>query len=142
MDHIQLIAYGAIGVGAILLAVAMGLFVSARHRASRDRLELDLFAKRWRVYATVANTMDTIISNQDLALGDHQEFHHGIAGHEFLFRSDVIEFIEEMARRFDEIRSGTPDTDPAAKKNALEWCHAKKGMLRPLFGRYMDLSKQ
>ena len=146
----QIAALAAVGLGGFLLAVSLGLWLSRSNPAGRDRLRLDLFDRRWRVYANVVNSISRALDNEAVSQTEMREFNRGVAGNEFLFQQDVAEFVDELARQLTQLlidgeakidETAAPQTTDGAQRRAfaLRWLELNEVRVRALFAPYLDL---
>jgi hypothetical protein len=86
-------------IATFCLSVAVGFVAWLQWRVARNKLRLDLFDRRWKIYAATSNFVDAI-NNDPTNVGSYlNDFNAGTSNAEFLFDSDVIEYIKQIRRR-------------------------------------------
>jgi len=148
-------------LGPSLVAVVVGFvagYVAYRQfRASRDKLRLDLFEKRYAVYQEVRKVLATTLQEGTVTYDDVTSFYRKVHGSEFLFGSEVEAFIERVREKLNNLayhegqirafNDGTLQNEAqyqksvdAAYNRTLEVQHLLMTESRPIFENYLSFS--
>jgi len=73
-------------------------------RLAQHRFRLDLFDRRYRVYEATGKFVSSIFSKADFDDAQLVEFYRGTGDAEFLFDSDVINYLNEVKSRSLDMR--------------------------------------
>lgn len=68
-------------------------------RLGREKLKLDLFEKRFSVFATTRKFLARLSATRSLPVEEVFQFRVAVAETVFLFDSDITDYLEEMAKR-------------------------------------------
>ncbi len=81
------------------LIAAFAAYVAYRqHRLGKEKFKLDLFEKRYRVFAATRLLLTHVLQNGNVTLPELFEYRAGIGEASFLFSSDLVEYLEEIYR--------------------------------------------
>ncbi len=80
----------------VLLAVGGVYIAYQQFRLGRERLKLDLFEKRFAVFAAVRRFLSAIAAEGKFQMEQLFEYRRSVAEASFLFESDITTFIEEI----------------------------------------------
>ena len=106
----------------LLALVLIGTLIAWRqHKTARDRLRFELFEKRFAVFEALMQFMTTISVKKSMADEDLYRFLARAQAREFLFGSDVTEYLDDIktkAKRIDylQLHQGDPDLAIEDKK--------------------------
>ena len=78
------------------LSVAVGLVAWAQWRVARNKLRLDLFDRRWKIYEATSKFVDAINNDPEHVYSYRNDFNAGTSNADFLFDSDVVNYIQEI----------------------------------------------
>ena len=83
----------------LFLSTAVVVIALQQWRVADNKLRLDLFDRRYKVYDTTRKFLAIII--RDATFTDSQlfEFYGGTSDAEFLFRADVVEYLSKIRNR-------------------------------------------
>jgi hypothetical protein len=96
--HIDYIAT-LLPIATFALSLAVGFVTWAQLRVARNKLRLDLFDRRWRVFEATSKFVNAI-SNDPRNVGSYlNDFKSGTSNAEFLFDSDVVDYIKLVRER-------------------------------------------
>lgn len=135
-----------------VLTAAISTWVAwQQHKATRSKLRLDLYDRRYPVYGAANALLSAIITSGDLELQALFEFDRDTAQAEFLFDRIVIEYLEGLRSRaliFRQNRArlqsiaAIPEQSRGANTEVdaqhLEWFLAQLRANRDPFRRYLS----
>lgn len=81
-------------IATFCLSVAVGLIACLQWRVARNKLRLDLFDRRWQIYAATSKFVDAINNDPENVGSYMNDFNAGTSNAEFLFDSDVVNYIK------------------------------------------------
>lgn len=137
----------------LVIAVIATYIAYQQWKTNADKLELDLFEKRFRVFETVRKVVATVISQGDASSIVVSEFRIGCADAEFLFGDDLKTYLDEIYERASRLRlavfhSGNvidagPERDEIVKGMTvqMDWFREQPEKLPAIFKKYLDVSK-
>ena len=96
MESTRIIADITSGIGTLIIAVIVAYIAWRQHCTSRDRLRLDLFDKRYQVYATLVNFLSYVASNPKPEANKIMEFKARTSDAAFLFDADLCQHITQV----------------------------------------------
>ncbi len=108
-----------LSIATLFLSVAVVVIATLQWRVARNKLRLDLFDRRYKVYEATVRFVR--VSVQDFAhLDQHlSAFNDETSNAEFLFDTDVVNFLEQIRQRAqnnDGIWFSDPDRITATTK--------------------------
>ena len=77
----------------------------AQWRVSRNKLRLDLFDRRWQIYAAISKFVDAVNNDADHVGSYLNDFNAGTSNAEFLFDSDIANYIKQIRTRAVDMRT-------------------------------------
>jgi hypothetical protein len=87
-------------VATFFLSVAVGIVAWLQWRLAHNKLRLDLFDRRWEIYKATSNFVDAIVNDPARNVDSHlNAFNTGTSNAEFLFGSDVLNYIQQVRTR-------------------------------------------
>jgi hypothetical protein len=99
----------ALAVPAVaFLAVVIGFF---QWRTADKRTSLDLFDRRYSIYAAVRVVVAQVMSSGKANMETHFKFVQARDGVEFLFGDDLIDFLEKIDRAILDLATLRPEID-------------------------------
>jgi CYTH domain-containing protein len=136
------------------LSVAVGIVAWQQWRVARNKLRLDLFDRRYKVYnatrAFLSLVLDNAVTEEKLA-----EFNLATSDAEFLFGDDVVQFLTQIRQRATNLLSlKIPDKftilpariaeemelRAASKQQDLRWLGEQITETTKVFGRYLGFA--
>jgi hypothetical protein len=134
------------------VALAAAFIAYQQFWLAKERLKLDLFAKRFAVFAATRAFLSKILQHTTTRLEDLAEYRRDVAEASFLFDDDVVGFLNEIDRRglhlwtLNETRQGTQAGEESKKlaresSEELSWLASRLPMLKPTFEPYMKFSE-
>lgn len=88
----------------IVLAFIVARIAYLQYKTSHDKLRLDLYSKRFAVFATTRDYLVHIIREANLNESERQKFWFGTTEAEFLFKADLVEYLRELHSKGIEFR--------------------------------------
>jgi hypothetical protein len=86
-------------IATFALSVAVVCVAWAQWRVARNKLRLDLFDRRWQIYAATSKFVDAINNDPENVGSYLNDFNAGTSNAEFLFDSDVVNYIQLVRTR-------------------------------------------
>ena len=122
---------------------------------ANNKVKLDLFDKRYRIFAEIRTLLSGVMQNASLSLDQLLIFKSSVCDASFLFGSDVSLYIEdiykhgvELTTASSQLRDPTDYLTTEERKDLahtvrleIEWFSDQFEILPRLFSRYLDLSK-
>jgi hypothetical protein len=104
----------------LFLSLTIVIFAGLQWRISSNRLRLDLFDRRYKVYDTAKKFLSLTIREAKFE-SDLIAFNIGVADAEFLFESDVLQYLKGLRKNALHLSTtqallSRPQTDHALKK--------------------------
>lgn len=84
---------------AILLAGFGGYIAYQQFRLGREKFKLDLFDKRFSVFAATRRLLSIILTEANVSLEQLFEYRAAVAEATFLFDSDVTDYLDEVDKK-------------------------------------------
>ena len=69
-----------------------------QHQTARNKLKLDLFDRRFKVYGGVIDLLSTVLRDGQVHSDDLTKYHVETNAKEFLFDDDIVEFMAEVRK--------------------------------------------
>lgn len=131
-----------------LVAVVAAYLAWNQVRIAREKLKLDLFEKRFAVFAGTRRMLSLALQNANLTLQELFEFRAAIGERHFLYGDDVRTYLEEMDRQAVALHTyaeavrqggGGPQRQQHVERMhaALEYLTAQLPELAPRFAPYL-----
>ena len=136
--------FATVAVGVVAAYIAFQQFWLAR-----ERLRLDLFEKRFAVFAAVRRFLSLILQGASVKMDDFWQYRAGVAEASFLFDEDITDYLGEIDRRAlrawrigDEMKEPEPNEDLRVKRagelsKELQWLTEQLAELKPRLAPYM-----
>lgn len=138
-----------------ILTAAIGTWIAwQQHRATRDRLRLDLYDRRYAVFVATNQLISAVVSHATLDIADLHAFNRDTAQAVFLFKEQLLAYIDGVRDRALEFRltrqqlanlAGTPKAMHQAivAKDAelLTWFTEQLNVSRKEFAEYLNFDK-
>jgi ADP-ribose pyrophosphatase YjhB (NUDIX family) len=122
----------------------------ASHPETRELLQVahDLFDRRYKIYEATRKFLGLILHNATFTDSELAEFDLGISDVEFLFRSDVVEYLAHIRKQAIDMRTdqkllsaareGTDVTERAQAENErLVWLNKQVTVMTKVFSPYL-----
>ncbi len=136
-----------------VVAILAVLIAYQQWKTNSQKVKLDLFEKRFRVFEAVKKLVSYVISEGDAPSGEVSDFRVGCAAVGFLFGEEVKGYIDEIYERASRLRpavfhSGKVVDSGAERDEIVErmreqmnWFREQPEKLPRKFKRYLDLSR-
>jgi hypothetical protein len=132
----------------LFLSVAVVVIAALQWRVARNKLRLDLFDRRYKVYEATRKFLALILRNTRFQDSELTEFDLATSDAKFLFRRDIVDWLAEIRAQALDLRTDQKllerpqNADEIAKRaNAknerLKWLGDQVTELTKLFGRYL-----
>lgn len=132
---------------AVLIAAIVALIAFQQWWLSREKLRLELFGKRYAVYEAAREFVGKILTEGKAGWGDQAVFYHTTAEAEFLFGSEISEYLKLLSDNASDhdlaertIEQGTGDLVSASNTRGqlAQWFHEQaQGGMAHVFARYL-----
>ena len=155
-----MILHCAIEVFAALLTpviAAIAVYIAYQQwRTNRQRLDLDRYERRLRVYQAVDRFISNVVADVSPEPQDIFDLRKNTAEADFLFGSDVRDYLKTLATRAAELRKWNSkyrdyrETKPeeydhsqvvAAQDREVRWFADQSERARQLFGKYLSAKR-
>jgi len=90
---------GFFSIATLFLSVAVVVIAALQWRIADNKLRLDLFDRRYKVYDVTRKFLATILREANFTNSQLFEFYAGTSDAEFLFGADVTEHLEKIRKR-------------------------------------------
>jgi hypothetical protein len=120
---VQAIGPTAIAAAAIIIT---GYFAFWQWKATNDKLKIDLFEKRFAIYAATMKVLGNAVQSGNCSNEEIVEFVRSVKGIEFLFDKEIGLYEKEIRKKLNELRSSEhlgPQTEARQVKDYLEEQH-------------------
>jgi len=140
-----------ISIVPLFLSLAVATFAGLQWKVSNNKLRLDLFEKRYKVYQAARDLLRLVVREGKVEFADLAAFNFEVADAEFLFRSDVLEYLNRLRRKAAHLKttqtllSGRQTDDQlektadAEEKDLLELTEQLDNLTK-VFGRYLGFA--
>lgn len=145
-----------LGICAPIIA-GYGVYIGFQQwKLSTHKLKLDLFGKRWEVYAATNDAIVSQLNGNDEALREtFQEFNRKRMDAKFLFLKDLNDYLEKINTAIldlhalnrnltsESMRANSSERSAVTKQilDQTEWLRSQLNILVPTFHKYLDFSK-
>jgi len=132
----------------ILVAGFIALVSWSQYSVNKEKFKLDLFAKRFQVFAATRKFLSVVLQKDNIIIEDIFEYRANTAEAEFLFDSDITDYlkkIDKMALSFytlHETMKPLPVGEERSEKagaisECSKWLTDQLPELKPKFSPYM-----
>ena len=132
----------------VLVAIFAVYIAYQQFRLQRERIKLDLFEKRFQVFAASRKLLSIILIDASLDLKDLFEYRGAVAEATFLFGEDITGYLEEIDKKalrmhsLHEKLNGIPPGEERSKiveekHEALRWLTDQLPELKRRFAPYL-----
>jgi len=144
------------GLAAVAIAFFAVKIAGAQKKTNDLRSKLDLFDRRFRIYDRVREAIRAIVRGGGATEEELQKFYLDTLEADFVFRSDIRDYITQIYRRGEKLRSeseqiaarnkGMPSSiDPAKWATEhpadMKWITEQIETVKEKFKPYLDVSK-
>jgi len=130
------------------ISLAVAYIAYQQFRLGREKMKLDLFEKRFAVFAAVRRFLSAIAAEGKCSMEQLSEYRRFVAEASFLFESDITTFIDEIDKHalqlwlIKEKDSATPLGEEKVRLadawgREMTWLMNQLPELRPKFAPYM-----
>jgi hypothetical protein len=99
-------------IATLFLSVAVVVIAWQQWRVADNKLRLDLFDRRYKVYDATRKFLAVIIREATFADSQLFEFYAGTSGAEFLFGADVVDYLGQIRKRAVDMRTAQQLFEP------------------------------
>lgn len=137
-----------------IIAIIVAYIAWRQHKTDKDKLRLDLYEKRFKVYQSTIELLAIILKKADVSLEEVSQFAFKTNESKFLFENEIPDYIENLRknaiklhyleRRFRENTSIDEDEKGriANESNDLEeWFGDQFKATNDLFTKYLSFKK-
>ena len=112
-------------IATFALSVAVVCVAWAQWRVARNKLRLDLFDRRWQIYTATSKFVDAINNDPEHVDSYLNDFNAGTSNAEFLFDSDVVNYINlvrshAVGMRAAHVLSDEKQRDETVRRTSIE----------------------
>jgi len=136
----------------LFLSFAVTLIAWQQWRVADDKLRLDLFERRYKIYDATMRFVANIVSKATFEDADLVEFYRQTSDAVFFFRSDVVEYLDvirdravktrSLAHQFRDLPVGDYRTALVEKESAeLMWLSNQLPLIKDVFLPYLSFDK-
>lgn len=136
----------------LLLAAIVAWIGYQQYILARARFKLDLFDKRFAVYKATQKFLSIILGAARFEMGEFWEFRRDTQDAPFLFRDDIVQFLDAVDKAALDLRTATecyehlPVGDDRTrlvnrKAAVLKQLTDELSRLRTVFGPYLSFDK-
>jgi hypothetical protein len=131
-----------------LIAVALAYTAYQQYRIARERFKLELFEKRFSVFAATRTLLSHVLTNANVSMEQFFEFRRAVAEATFLFEADITNYLSEIDKKAlylhttHELMSQRPPAENRQKiveehHQLLKWLTDQLPELKPKFAPYL-----
>jgi hypothetical protein len=135
----------------LLVGCGVGFIAWQQWKVSHDKLRLDLFDRRYKVFDSTRIFLSVILKNARFDDSQFFEFCAGISDVEFLFGKDVVDYLTQIrtkaldARAHHEALETIPVGDERsrrvnAKQNDILWLGEQINVISGAFAPYLNFT--
>ncbi len=136
----------------VLVALFAVWIAFRQYQVARNKLKLDLFEKRFSVFAGTRKFLSILLQKGDVTLDDLFSYRASIAEADFLFGTDLVQYLLEIDRRAlgvhttIETMKPLPVSDERSRlaqrwSDEIGWLTDQLPELKKHFGPYMSFRK-
>lgn len=120
--------------------IAVGLLYIAwqQHQTNKNRIKMELFDRRYKIYLGVQKYLAQILRKQCITQGDFNRFAEAVISYDFLFKPKVNKWLNKLTQKATELHH---TSDDKKREELLDWLKEQREAVRELFKPYMDLGK-
>jgi hypothetical protein len=148
VDHIALL----LPLATFFLSVAIGIVAWLQWRLAHNKLRLELFDRRYKIYEATSKFVDAIVNDAAHDVDSYlNDFNAGTSNAEFLFDTDVLNYIKQIRTRAVGMRTARvlyesqPDGDARTQniqgyEADLSWLIEQSTAMTKTFAPYLGFS--
>lgn len=131
----------------ILLAAFVAWVAYQQYSLGREKFKLDLFEKRFAVFAATRQLLILILRDANISLEQFFEFRASVEEASFLFDSDITAYLDSIGEKALRLRTltemmkplpvGVQRSDPQEIVEMLKWLTDQLPELKVRFGPYL-----
>jgi hypothetical protein len=136
-------------IATLFLSVAVGVVAWLQWRVARNKLRLDLFDRRYKVFEATRKFLALILQNTTFDNSQFAEFDLAISDADFLFGDDVVRYLREIRQEALDLRTSgkllaRARTDDEVTKRAqdehahLFWLNDQVEAMTKVFSPYLS----
>ena len=99
-------------IATLFLSVTVVLLAWQQWRVADDKLRLDLFDRRYKVYDATRKFLAVILREASFTDSQLLEFYAGTSDAEFLFGADVVNYLDQIRHRAIDMRTAQQLFEP------------------------------
>jgi hypothetical protein len=99
-------------IATLFLSVAVVMIAWQQWRVADNKLRLDLFDRRYKVYDSTRKFLAVILREATFTLSQLAEFDIGTSDAEFLFGADVVDYLGQVRKRALHLRTAQTLYEP------------------------------
>jgi len=88
----------------LVIAFAVAVIAFFQFKLAHDKLRLDLFDRRYKVYDAIRCFLSVILQRATFDDADLFKFYAGTSDAEFLFDAEVVEYLKQIRTRANDMR--------------------------------------
>ena len=92
-------------IATLIVGIGVLFFAWQQWQLARSKLRLDLFDRRYKVYDTTRKFLAEIVRNAKFEDSHLFEFYAGTSDAEFLFGSEVVDYLAQIRKRAIDMRT-------------------------------------
>ncbi len=137
-----------------VIAGAVAYIARQQWKTSANKVKLDLFDRRYRVFEEVRKLRELIYPSVRLQKSNIEAFKAGTVEAQFLFGADIEEYLREMSERANALENlewklnNAPGGDPGnrigiveARRSGIVCLEKRFNEAEKMFTKYLDFSK-
>ena len=139
-------------IATLIVGLAVAFIAWQQWQLARNKLRLDLFDRRYKVYDATRKFLSVILGKADFLDSQLFEFYAGTCDAEFLFESDVVHYLAELRKRAIDMRTHQHVFDPLpvgeersrhvqAAHDQLLWLSEQITAQKSVFAPYLSFAK-
>ena len=139
-------------IATLIVGLAVAFIAWQQWQLARNKLRLDLFDRRYKVYDATRKFLSVILGKADFLDSQLFEFYAGTSDAEFLFESDVVDYLAELRKRAIDMRTHQHVFDPLpvgeersrhvqAAHDQLLWLSEQITAQKSVFAPYLSFAK-
>jgi len=89
----------------VIVGLSVACIAFQQWRVARNKLRMDLFDRRYKIYEATRKFLTEILRSASFDDSHLFEFYAGSSDAEFLFRSDVVDYLSHIRKRAVDMRT-------------------------------------
>jgi hypothetical protein len=135
----------------LIVGLSVAFIAFQQWRVARNKLRMDLFDRRYKVYDATRVFLSVILRDATFTDSDLFTFYAGTSDAEFLFRSDVLDYLAQIRKRALDMRTHQKVYEPLpagdersrhvqAEHDQLLWLSEQLTAMAKTFAPYLRLA--